>query len=317
MGASSNAIRKAPITRPRAGLALGLLGVLGFSFSLPATRLAVGDLDPWFVTFARAVAAAALAALYLLAVRAPLPTRSQWRRLAVVAGGAVVGFPLLTGLALVTSESQHGAVVVALLPAATALAAVALANERPGALFWTAAIAGLLVVVTFTVANSGGAITGADVFLLGAVAVCAVAYAEGGALSRDLGGARTICWALVLSLPVTIPIAAVSAATTSLHAEPAAWLGLAYISVISMFLGFFAWYAGLARGGVARVGQVQLLQPLLTFLWAGLILGEHVGLGTVLAATGVLASVVVTQRARVRHRVRPAPPTAEPYTRPA
>jgi drug/metabolite transporter (DMT)-like permease len=278
---------------------LGFLGVLGFSFSLPATRLAVEDLDPWFVTFARAAAAGALAALYLLAIRAPRPSRAQWRRLGLVAGGAVVGFPLLTGLALVTSESQHGAVVVALLPAATALAAVALAGERPGALFWVAALAGLLIVLAFTVANSGGAITGADAFLLGAVAVCAVAYAEGGALSRDLGGARTICWALVLSLPVTLPLAALSAATTSLHAAPAAWLGLAYVSVVSMFLGFFAWYAGLARGGVAKVGQVQLLQPLLTFVWAGLVLGEHVGLGTVLPATGVLASVALTQRARV------------------
>ena len=297
-------------------MALGLLGVLGFSFSLPATRLAVEDLDPWFVTFARAVAAAVLAALYLLAVRAPLPTRAQWTRLALVAGGAVLGFPLLTGLALVTSESQHGAVFVALLPAATALAAVALANERPGALFWTAAVAGLLVVAGFTLATSGGAITGADVFLLGAVAVCAVAYAEGGVLSRDLGGARTICWALILSAPVTIPIAAVSAATTSLHADPGAWLGLGYVSVVSMFLGFFAWYAGLARGGVARVGQVQLLQPLLTFLWAGLVLGEHVGLGTVLAAAGVLASVVVTQRARVRDHERPClPPAPAPTVR--
>jgi drug/metabolite transporter (DMT)-like permease len=299
MSGDRNAIAPPPITRPGAGLALGLLGVLGFSFSLPATRLAVQDLDPWFVTFTRAVAAAALAALYLLAVRAPLPTRAQWRRLGLVAGGAVIGFPLLTGLALVTSESQHGAVVVALLPAATALAAVARANERPGALFWIAATAGLLIVVAFTVANSGGTITAADIFLLGGVAVCAVAYAEGGVLSRDLGGARTICWALLLSTPATVPIAAVSAATTSLHAGAIAWLGLAYVSLISMLLGFFAWYAGLARGGVARIGQVQLLQPLLTFLWAGLLLGEDVGLGTVLAATGVLASVVVTQRARV------------------
>jgi drug/metabolite transporter (DMT)-like permease len=305
MSDGSNAISAPPVTRLRPGLVLGLLGVLGFSFSLPATRLAVEDLDPWFVTFARAVLAAALAALYLRAVKAPRPTRAQWRRLALVAGGSVIGFPLLTGLALVTSESQHGAVVVALLPAATALAAVARAGERPGALFWAAAMAGLLVVVTFTLANSRGAITGADVFLLGAVAVSAVAYAEGGVLSRDLGGARTICWALVLSAPVTVPIAAVTAATTSLHAGPTAWLGLAYVSLVSMFLGFFAWYAGLARGGVAKVGQVQLLQPLLTFLWAGLILGEDVGVGTILAAAGVLASVIVTQRARVGHGVAP------------
>ena len=216
-----------------------------------------------------------------------------------------MGFPLLTGLALVTSEAQHGAVVIALLPAATALAAVARAGERPGALFWIAAVAGLAFVVAFTVAGASGAVTGADVFLLAAVAACAIGYAEGGALSRRLGGARTICWALILSLPVTLPIALISAATTSLDAGPNAWLGLAYVSVISMFLGFFAWYAGLARGGVARVGQIQLAQPLLTLLWSALVLGEHVGPGTLLAAVGVLASVVATQRARVR-QVAPA-----------
>jgi drug/metabolite transporter (DMT)-like permease len=225
----------------------------------------------------------------------------------VVAGGAVVGFPLLTGLALVTSESQHGAVFVALLPAATALAAVVRADERPGALFWAAALAGLLVVGAFTLADAGGAVTAADLFLVCAVAACAVAYAEGGALSRDLGGARTICWALVLALPVTLPAAAVLAAATSLHAGPDAWLGLAYVSAVSMFLGFFAWYGGLARGGVAKVGQIQLLQPLLTLAWAGLVLGERLRPATVLAAGAVLASVVVTQRARVERRAPASP----------
>ena len=303
MSTLGNAIASEPVTRPHAGLALGLLGILGFSFSLPATRLAVQELDPWFVTFARAVAAAALAALYLAAVRAPLPTRAQRRGLGLVAGGAVIGFPLLTGLAMVTSESQHGAVVVTLLPAATALAAVARAGERPGPMFWAAAGTGLLVVLTFTLAGTGGALAAADLFLLGAVAACAVAYAEGGVLSRDLGGARTICWALLLSTPVTVPIAAFSAATSDLQAGGAAWLGLAYVSLVSMFLGFFAWYAGLARGGVARIGQVQLLHPLLTLAWAALVLGEHVGPGTLLAASAVLASVVVTQRARVGRRV--------------
>ena len=301
MRSLDNATAAPWVTASRAGLLLGLAGVVGFSFSLPATRLAVEDLDPWFVAFGRAVIAAALAVAYLAAVRAPFPTRAQWTRLTLVAGGAVVGFPLFTSLALVTSESQQGAVVVTLLPAATALAAVARAGERPGPLFWAAALAGLAIVLGFTLARTGGAVTAADAFLLAAVAVCAVAYAEGGALSRDLGGARTICWALVLALPFTAPVAAITAATTDLHAQPTAWLGVAYVSVISMFLGFFAWYAGLARGGVARVGQVQLLQPLLTLLWAGLVLGEQVGAGTVLAAGGVLASVVVTQRARVGH----------------
>ena len=285
--------------------------MVGFSFSLPATRLAVADLDPWFVTFARAVAAAALAALYLLAVKAPLPARRHWGRLGLVAGGAVVGFPLLTGLALMTSEVNHGAVFVAMLPAATALAAVARAGERPGPLFWAAALAGLGVVVGYTVARAGGAVTAADALLLAAIVTCAIAYAEGGVLSRELGGARTICWALLLSLPVTLPVAAVSAAITSLQAGTDAWLGLAYVSVVSMFLAFFAWYAGLARGGVAKVGQIQLLQPPLTMTWAGLVLGERIGLGTALAAAGVLASVFVTQRARVQgpadQNLRPAP----------
>lgn len=287
--------------------------MLGFSFSLPATRLAVEDLDPWFVAFGRAVIAAGLAVAYLAAVRAPRPTRTQWQRLTLVAGGAVVGFPLFTSLALVTAESQHGAVVVTLLPAATALAAVARAGERPGLAFWVAALSGLAIVLGFTVARTGGAVSAADALLLAAVATCAVAYAEGGALSRELGGARTICWGLVLSLPVTLPVAVVSGATSSFDAGATSWLGLAYVSLISMFLGFFAWYAGLARGGVAKVGQVQLLQPLLTLTWAALILGEDVGAGTVLAAAGVLVSVVATQRARVAHAPAPAPaPNAPP-----
>src|SRR5688572_16405355 len=171
MQAADNATEPVRVTASRAGLALGLLGVLAFSFTLPATRVAVADLDPWFVAFGRAVIASALAAAYLLAVRAPLPSADQWRRLALVAGGAVVGFPLLTSIAMVTSESQHGAVVVALLPAATALAAVARAGERPGPVFWAAALAGLLVVFGFTLAHTGGAVTVADALLLAAIAV--------------------------------------------------------------------------------------------------------------------------------------------------
>lgn len=298
---------------PGAGVLLGFLGVLAFSFTLPATRVAVEDLDPWLVAFGRAVVAAALAGAYLAATRAPLPTRAQWRRLVLVAAGVVIGFPLFTSLALVTSESQHGAVFNTLLPAATALAAVVFAGERPGALFWGAAGTGLAIVLGFTLAQSGGAVTTADACFLVAVALCAVGYAHGGVLSRELGGARTISWALLLSLPLTVPVTAVAAGATTLDAGADQWLGFAYVSVISMFLGFFAWYAGLARGGVAKVGQVQLLQPLLTFVWAGLILGEHVAPGTVLAGLGVLASVVVTQRARVvghHSRPCPSPPTS-------
>ena len=283
----------------RSGTLLAALGVLIFSFSLPATKLAVADLDPWVVAFGRAVVAAAVGALVLRTARAPLPNRSQVRRLLIVAGGVVVGFPLMTTLALQTAASAHGAVVVALLPAATAAFAVLRGGERPSPVFWVAAVAGLAVVLSFSLARTGGALTLADVELLIAIAACALGYAEGGVLARELGGARTICWALVLFAPVSVAITAVALARHGFHAGPDALFGFAYVSAMSMFLGFFAWYAGLARLGVARASQLQLAQPLLTLGWSALVLSEHVGPATLLAAVAVLASVVVTQRARI------------------
>ena len=283
-------------------MALGALGILGFSFSLPATRLAVHDLDPWLIAVGRATVAAVLAAIYLRATRAPRPTVAQVRSLAIVALGVVVGFPLFTSLALEAQTASHGAVVIAFLPAATAVAAVARAGERPSRRFWLASGAGLVAVLVFIAASEGDALSSGpqtgDLYLLVATALCAVGYAEGGALSRTLGAPATICWALVLSAPVCATVAAVAAATTGLHAGTTAWLGFAYVSIISMFLGFFAWYAGLARGGVARVGQVQLAQPVLTLVWSALVLGESIGAFTAVTALVVLASVAATQRAR-------------------
>jgi len=269
---------------------------VGFSFSLPATRLAVADLDPWVVAFGRATVAAALAAVYLMATRAPRPSRAQARSLAIVAAGVIVGFPLLTSLALAVQTAAHGAVVIAILPAATAVAAVKRAHEHPSRAFWLAATAGLVAVLAFVVSQGVGGVRAGDAFLLGAVVLCAIGYAEGGALSRALGGPATICWALVLAAPLTAAVLAI--ALTGLHAGAGAWLGFAYVAVVSMFLGFFAWYAGLARGGVARIGQVQLAQPVLTLGWSAALLGEHVGPGTALTALAVLACVAATQRAR-------------------
>lgn len=304
MTVQSSATAAKPIT---AGLGLGALGVLAFSVSLPATRVAVQDLDPWFVAFGRAVGAALLAVAYLRLTRATAPTRGQWRRLAVVALGVVVGFPLLTSLALTTSTSAHAAVVIAVLPAMTAVFAVLRAGERPPALFWAASGGGLLAVLVFLAATGsvGGALTTADLFLLGAVALCGLGYAEGGVLARELGGARTICWALVLALPATAAVTAVSAVARPPQAGPGQWTAFAYLSVISMFLGFFAWYAGLARGGIAKVGQIQLAQPVLTLLWSALLLGETVTAGSLLAAAVVLGCVVLTQRVRSRSAARP------------
>jgi len=283
----------------RSGVVLGALGVLGFSFSLPATRLAVADLDPWFVAFGRAVVAGALAAAALAAIRAPRPTRDQVRRLGLVALGVVLGFPALTSLALVTQTSSHGAVVIGFLPAATAVFAVLRAGERPTAAFWAASGAGLAAVVAFAATQGAAGLERGDLLLLGAVVLCGLGYAEGGALARELGGWRTICWALVLSLPLTVPVALVAGAAEPLVAAPSAWLGFAYVALVSMFLGFFAWYAGLARAGVARTSQLQLAQPVLTLGWAAALLGEAVGMATLAAALAVLASVAATQRTRV------------------
>ncbi len=280
------------------GLALGSLAILGFSFSLPATRLAVAGLDPWVVAFGRATGAALLGAAYLAITRAPRPSRAQARSLVIVAAGVVVGFPLLTSLALEVQTAAHGAVVIAILPAATAVAAVARAHEHPSRAFWLAAAAGMAAVLAFVATQGLSGPQVGDAFLLAGVMLCAIGYAEGGALSRTLGGPTTICWALVLSAPVTASVTALAIGVAGAHAGATAWLGLAYVTTVSMFLGFFAWYAGLARGGVARIGQVQLAQPVLTLGWSAALLGEHVGLATLATALAVLACVAATQRAR-------------------
>ncbi|MFB9903798.1 DMT family transporter [Allokutzneria oryzae] len=298
MRAESNVIERSRITP---GLLLGSLGVLAFSFSLPATRVAVAGLDPWFVAFGRAVFAGALALAYLGFTGAPRPSRGQLRRLVVVALGVVVGFPLFTSLALATQTASHGAVVIALLPAATAVFAVLRAGERPSALFWLASGGGMVAVVAFVAVSGGvgGGFEAADLLLLASVLVCGMGYAEGGALSRQLGGARTICWALVVALPVTVPITGASLAVgefTGVNGPSV--LAFGYLGLVSMFLGFFAWYAGLARGGVARIGQVQLAQPVLTLLWSAVLLGETAGPAAVGVAVIVLICVALTQRAR-------------------
>jgi drug/metabolite transporter (DMT)-like permease len=322
MGIVSNAIGARPVTRaardspgadpqaPAAGhraagggdarraLAWGLLGVLGFSFSLPATRLAVEDLDATFVGLGRALVAAALAAVLLAWRRETVPARRDLPRFAVVGLGVVVGFPIFTSLALEHTSSAHASVVVGLLPAATAAWAVARAGERPPRAFWLAAAAGLLAVFAFAATQGVDGIERADLLILAAVALGGLGYAEGGALSRRYGGWQVICWALILTAPLLAVPVTLAVSDGGLHAGATAWLGFAYVAVVSMFLGFFAWYHGLALGGVARIGQVQLAQPVLTLLWAALVLGESITASMVVAALVVLACVVATQRTR-------------------
>lgn len=287
---------------------LGFLGVLAFSFTLPATRVAVEQLDPTFVGIGREAFAAVLAGLILLLSKAALPSRDQLVRIAIVASGVVFGWPLFTALALQDLTSAHSAVILGLLPSATAVAAVLRAGEHPSRAFWLASLAGLVAVLAFAASQGAGLPSTGDLLILVAVAIGAIGYAEGGALARELGGWRVICWAVFLSAPLTVPIAAIAAIGSDLHADGDAWLGFAYVTVVSALLGFFPWYAGLARGGVAKIGQVQLVQPLLTLAWSAALLGEHVGPETLLASAAVLGSVVATQRTRVaRAPARAAP----------
>ncbi len=295
-------MERAPQTdrrRTLEGAALGFIGVAIFSFTFPATKFALHGYSPWFIAFGRAVVAAACAIPTLWLRKARRPTRSEAIRLAVTAGGIVVGFPVLSALALQRTGSAHGAIVIALLPAATSVFAVVRAHERPGPVFWFAALAGVAIVTTFAVEQAGGGLSLADGYLLVAVAVCGMGYAEGAAIARTLGAIETISWALVVSLPVTIVVAAFTLPPTMPGSK--ATFGFLYSAIASMFLGFVAWYAGLAMGGVARVGQIQLFQALMTVGWSALTLGEHVSWTILLAAIGVIASVAVSQRARVGH----------------
>ncbi|MDF2443816.1 MAG: hypothetical protein JWR01_2019 [Subtercola sp.] len=282
------------------GLLFGFLGVLSFSFTLPFTRVAVGTLDPLFVGAGRAVVAATLAGIVLAIIRPRLPRGRQWLRLLVVAAGVVAGFPLLTSFAMHSAPAAHGAVVIGVLPAATAVVAVLRGGERPSRAFWIASLAGLVAVVAF-VAVSGGGFSGlqpSDLLLLAAVALAAVGYAEGALLARELGSWQIICWALVLALPVMVPLTLLGASHGPLVAGVDGWLAFAYVSVISQFLGFFVWYRGLAIGPISNVSQIQLLQPVLTIVWAALFFGEHLEPLVVIAALVVVACAGFAVRAR-------------------
>ena len=289
------------MTSRRAGLLWGLLGVLAFSFTVPFTRVAVGGFDPLFIGAGRAVVAAVLAAVALGATRQPLPRGRQWVRLAIIAGGIVVGFPLLTSFALTTVPASHGAVVIALLPAATAVMAVVRGRERPPLPFWILTGIGAIAAVGFASIQGGGfaGLQSADLLLFAAVIAAAIGYAEGGLLSRELGSWQTVSWALIVAAPLMIALSAVSIVRAPPHADPIEWAAFGYLAVVSMFLGFFAWYRGLAIGPMARVSQVQLVQPVLTILWAAVLLDEELTLPIVLGGAAVIVCAAVAVRVRL------------------
>jgi drug/metabolite transporter (DMT)-like permease len=285
-----------PDRRETRGFALGFVGVVIFAMTLPMTRLAVGtaaapQLPPLLVTAGRAAFAAALAVACLLAVRAPWPRREHRVALFVCALGTVVGFPLFLALALRHVGAMHAAVVTGVLPLATAIAAAVAFRQRPSPGFWSCAALGCALVLGFAAWQGSGTLGVGDVLLLGSVASAAVGYVAGARLSAQMPAERVICWVLVLSLPLSLPVTL--AAWPAHAASPAAWAGLGYVTVFSMWLGFFAWYRGLALGGTVRVSQVQLVQPFLSMLFAVPLLGERLDVTTLAFALAVVATVFV------------------------
>lgn len=281
------------------GLWFGLLGVLIFAMTFPMTRLAVGpasdpQLPPLFVTAGRAAVAGILSIVYLWATGASKPRRDQLASLAVSALGTVVGFPLFLSLALRDVDAMHAAVVTGVLPLGTAVAAAFAFRQRPSAGFWICAVLGCALVLAFAVRQGHGRLSAADGLLLLAVVCASIGYVAGAKLSSQIKAEQVICWVLVLSLPFTAPVTGM--AWPAHAASSGAWLGFAYVTLFSMWLGFFAWYRGLALGGAVRVSQVQLVQPFLALLFAVPVLGESLDATTVIFSLAVIAIVVVGKK---------------------
>ena len=296
------------------GLWLGLLGIVIFSVTLPMTRMAVGTADApqmsgFFIAMGRAVVAAALSGGFLLLTRAPLPRREDWLPLAITAGGVVFGFPLFTSIAMRYVDAMHASVIVGILPLATAAVGAVLHRQRPSLGFWLCAALGTALVAVFAVmqggttvaaAASGVSVHSADLLLVAAMLCAAVGYGYGARLSQHMQAEHVICWALVMALPLTVPLAAYHWPTAPLQSS--AWWGFAYVAVFSMWLGFFAWYRGLALGGTVRISQVQLVQPFLSMLFAVPLLGEKLDAVTVGFGVAVIATVFIGKKMPVSRR---------------
>ena len=281
---------------PVSGWINGFIGVAIFSGSLPATRIAVLEFDPFFLTFCRAAIAGILALGLAWFLRLPRPRAGQWRSLVLVAAGVVIGFPLLTALALQRVTSAHSIVFLGLLPLATAIFAVIRGGERPRPAFWGFSLLGSLLVVSFALVGNAMMSVSGDLLMLAAVVVCGLGYAEGARLTRELGGLAVISWALILSLPLMLVASGLTRPASVSDISPAAWGALAYVSLFSMLIGFIFWYQGLAAGGIAAVGQLQLLQPFLGLCLAALLLHEAVSLFMIAVTLGIILCVVGSKR---------------------
>jgi drug/metabolite transporter (DMT)-like permease len=292
-------------SRERLGLLLGFIGMAIFGGTLPATRLAVAEIDPIALSAIRTAIAGLCSLALLLVLRRPLPRRALWPQLALVMLCVGILFPLLMAEGMQRVDASHGGVVLGVLPIATALVAVAITHERPRALFWIAAVVGAALVIAFALRAGGGTLSAGDFFLFASVVVAAIGYAFSGRLTTEMPGWEVISWVLVIALPFALPAAALTMPADPLQISLKSWLGLLYVALFSQWIGFFAWNAGLAMGGIARVSQIQLLQPFVTFVLASLFNGETITWQVVLFASAVVATVAISARTRGRSPVVP------------
>jgi drug/metabolite transporter (DMT)-like permease len=285
------------------GLLLGFNGIAIFSLSLPATRLAVAGLDPVLVGLGRSLAVSPLAAFLLWRSRPVWPARQNIAALGFVILGVIVGFPVLSAMAMTSLPASHGAVLLGIMPLSTALAGMLRAGDRPSLGFWLAGLAGSALVIGYAVMRGAGIPQPADGLLVLAMLAAALGYAEGGRLAQFMGGWQVICWALVFAAPLLAPPVAWLLWQHGASAGPSAWAGFAYVALFSQFIGFFLWYKGLALGGIARVSQIQFAQLFLTLGASALFLGEHIDLTTILFGAGVAVVLVIGRRMPVHRRV--------------
>ncbi|WP_236635605.1 DMT family transporter [Polynucleobacter hirudinilacicola] len=282
------------------GMLIGFIGILIFSLTLPVTKIAVLSFDPYFIAFGRATLAAVVALAYLIYKKEPMPTRADFTKFVVIALGVVFGFPIFTTVAMTEGSSSHGAVILGMMPLATTVIGVIRFKERPSLGFWLVSLLGASLVVIYALLKSSGSFTYVDALLvLGGICACA-GYVEGGELSRKMNPRSVISWALVISLPINLVVSYVTFDPQYINAGPIAWTSFIYLSLFSMYIGFFFWYEGLAIGGIARVSQVQLTQPFCTLIAASVLLGDSLTIMNLVFAFLVIATVILGKKMLVK-----------------
>jgi drug/metabolite transporter (DMT)-like permease len=288
------------VNKETKGMLIGFIGILIFSLTLPVSKIAILSFDPYFIAFGRATLAGTVALAYLLYKKEIMPSKADFAKFVVIALGVVFGFPIFTTVAMTEGSSSHGAVILGMMPLATTVIGVIRFKERPSLGFWLVSLLGAALVVVYALLKSSGSFTYVDgLLVLGGISAC-VGYVEGGELSRKMNPRSVISWALVISLPVNIVMSYVTFNTQYVHAGPIAWTSFLYLSLFSMFIGFFFWYEGLAVGGIARVSQVQLLQPFCTLVVASVLLGDSLTIMNLFFAFLVVSTVVLGKRMLVK-----------------